>query len=152
MVLKTDYSPRIVFPATANIIIQLSCKNDLRQTWTKTALLPFFPNLTLWVYQVYNHILIILRKKFVRLRLQSWDKEDGLKGAKWKSISSTITSAHNKSNLFINSKNISLFWVWLNSEAKSVFFSSDSVFTAPPDRQTNRQTGGQTDRQTDGTA
>ena len=32
--------------------------------------------------EAYHHILIILRKKFVRLRLQSWDREDGLKGTK----------------------------------------------------------------------
>ena len=93
-----------------------------------------------------SHTLIILRKQFVRLRLQSWDREDGLRGTKWKSICWTITSAHKKSNLFINSKNISLFWVWLNSEAKS-FFSPLTLFSLHC--LTDRQTGGQTDRQAD---
>ena len=110
---------------------------------------------------------MILRKKFVRLRLQSWDRGEGLKGAKWKYICWTITLAHKNSNLFINSRKKSLFWVWFNLEAKS-FFSPLTLFSLHrlTDRHTDRlcglseetffihylwkrQTDGQTDKRTD---
>ena len=93
---------------------------------------------------------MILRKKFVRLRLQSWDRGEGLRGAKWKSICWTITSAHKNSNLLINSKTIFPFCLIFCLEAEIVFLSSDSVFLLSFGAQsrTDRQTDRQTDRHT----